>query len=190
MEVADDTLHIVHNFLPVNLGAGPKQELLMASREGVNSLRRGEDGKWTRTLVGEGAPGEIKIGRVGGKRVLATVEPWHGKSVVTYVEGSGIWPRKTIESDIAGGHALGWADFDGDRNDDLAVGWRDGKPGLAIYMVSAEGALKSKTMIDDGGMATEDLVVADLNGDQRPDIVASGRATHNVKIYWNETPRK
>jgi len=42
-------------------------------------------------------------------------------------------------------------------------------------------------MIDDGGMATEDLVVADLNGDKQPDIIASGRATRNVKIYWNET---
>jgi hypothetical protein len=28
--------------------------------------------------------------------------------------------------------------------------------------------------------------VADLNADRRPDIVASGRATRNVKIYWNE----
>jgi hypothetical protein len=43
-------------------------------------------------------------------------------------------------------------------------------------------------MVDDGGMATEDLVVADLNGDKRPDIVASGRATRNVRIYWNEGP--
>jgi FG-GAP repeat len=42
-------------------------------------------------------------------------------------------------------------------------------------------------VIDDGGMATEDLVVADLNGDKQPDIIASGRATHNVKIYWNES---
>ena len=42
-------------------------------------------------------------------------------------------------------------------------------------------------MVDEGGMATEDLVVADLNGDKQPDIVASGRATRNVKIYWNET---
>jgi hypothetical protein len=42
-------------------------------------------------------------------------------------------------------------------------------------------------MIDDGGMATEDLTVADLNGDKQPDIIASGRATRNVKIYWNET---
>jgi hypothetical protein len=42
-------------------------------------------------------------------------------------------------------------------------------------------------MIDEGGMAAEDLVVADLNGDKRPEIIASGRATRNVKIYWNET---
>ena len=43
---------------------------------------------------------------------------------------------------------------------------------------------------DEKGMATEDLVVADLNGDKQPDIVASGRATRNVKIYWNETAAK
>jgi hypothetical protein len=39
---------------------------------------------------------------------------------------------------------------------------------------------------DDGGMAAEDLTVADLNGDGRPEIVAVGKATANVKIYWNE----
>ena len=186
-EVADDTLHIVHNFLPVSMDGDPQQEILTASREGVNLLKRAGDGKWSRTLIGEGAPGEIKMGRVGGRRLLATVEPWHGKSVVIYAERPGVWSRTTIESEIAGGHALGWADFDGDGNDELAVGWRDGKPGLAIYAVDRDGALRSKFMVDDGGMATEDLVVADLNGDKRPDIVASGRATHNVKIYWNET---
>ncbi len=38
-------------------------------------------------------------------------------------------------------------------------------------------------------MDTEDLMVGDFNGDGRPDIVASGRATRNIKIYWNETPQ-
>ncbi len=142
---------------------------------------------WVRTLIGEGLPGEIKLGRVGGRRMIATVEPWHGKSVVIYAEQPGVWARSVIESEITGGHALGWADFDGDGSDELAVGWRDQKPGVAIYTVDREGALKSKVMIDEGGMATEDLVVADLNGDKRPDIIASGRATRNVKIYWNET---
>ena len=190
VEVADDSLHILHNFLPVNLDKDPQDELLMASREGVSLLERGAKDGWSRTLIGEGAPGEIKLGTVGGRRLLATVEPWHGKSVVVYAEQPGVWARTVIEAGIAGGHALGWADFDGDGDDELAVGWRDGKPGVAIYAVDRSGALKSKTMIDEGGMATEDLVVADLNGDKQPDIVASGRATRNVKIYWNETPRK
>ncbi len=68
----------------------------------------------------------------------------------------------------------------------MVVGWRDKAPGVAVYRVTREGALSSKIMIDEGGMATEDLTIADLNGDGRPDIIASGRATRNVKIYWNE----
>jgi hypothetical protein len=202
VEVVDDSLHIVHNFLPVNMDDTKPEEILAASREGVTLLHRATkttikaDSRiktdltvaWIRTLIGEGAPGEIKLGRVAGRRMLATVEPWHGKSVVIYAEQPGVWARTVIESDITGGHALGWADFDGDGSDEVAVGWRDQKPGVAIYAVDREGALKSKVMVDDGGMAAEDLVIADLNGDKRPDVVASGRATRNVKIYWNETP--
>jgi hypothetical protein len=188
-EVVDDTLHILHNFITTNLDADPQEEILTASREGVTLFKRGADARWTKTLIGQGSPGEIKLGRVGGRRMLATVEPWHGSSVVIYAEQPGVWARTVIESNIAGGHALGWADFDGDGNDDLAVGWRDKPPGVAVYTVDREGTLQSKTMIDEGGMAAEDLVVADLNGDKRPDIVASGRATRNVKIYWNEAPQ-
>jgi hypothetical protein len=187
MEVADDTLHIVHNFLPVNMDDDRQEEILTASREGVNLLKRRGNGSWSRTLIGEGSPGEIKLGRVAGRRMLATVEPWHGSSVVIYADKPGMWARTVIESALTGGHALGWADFDGDGSDELAVGWRDAKPGVAVYAIDREGALRSKTMVDEGGMATEDLSVADLNGDKQPDIVASGRATHNVKIYWNET---
>ena len=186
VEVVDDTLHILHNFLPVNYDKDPQDEILTASREGVTLFKRKGSAAWNKTLVGEGSPGEIKLGRVAGRRMLATVEPWHGKAVVVYAEGPGTWPRTVIESEIQGGHALGWADFDGDGNDELAVGWRDGKPGVAVYTVDKEGALRSKVMVDEGGMATEDLVVADLNNDKRPDIVASGRATRNVKIYFNE----
>jgi hypothetical protein len=189
VEVVDDTLHILHNFLPVNHDKDPQEELLTASREGVTLFKRTGNAAWSKTLIGEGSPGEIKLGRVAGRRMIATVEPWHGKSVVVYAEAPGMWGRTVIESEIQGGHALGWADFDGDGNDELAVGWRDGKPGVAVYTVDKAGALRSKTMIDEGGMATEDLAVADLNNDKRPDIVASGRATRNVKIYFNESKK-
>lgn len=36
-------------------------------------------------------------------------------------------------------------------------------------------------------MACEDLKIADLNGDGKLDIIASGRATKNLVIYWNES---
>ena len=190
MEVAAEANHIQHNFLPLNLDPDPQDELITASKEGLYALERKKDGTWSRTLIGEGAPGEVKGGRVGGRRMLATVEPWHGAGIVIYAEKPGLWARTTIETALTDGHALGWADFDGDGNDDLAAGWRGAPaPGVAIYVVDREGALESKTMVDAGGMATEDLVVGDFNGDQRPDIVASGRSTRNVKIYWNETKR-
>ena len=189
MEVAAEANHIQHNFLPVNVDTDKQDELVTASKEGLNVLKRSTNG-WTRTLIGEGAPGEVKLGRVGGRRMLATVEPWHGAGIAIYAEKSGTWAKTTIETALTEGHALGWADFDGDGNDELAVGWRGApKTGLAIYAVDRDGALKSKTMVDDGGMATEDLIVGDFNGDKSPDIVASGRSTHNVKIYWNETKR-
>lgn len=191
MEVAGEANHIQHNFLSMNLDTDAQDELVTAGHEGLMSWKRGKDGTWARALIGEGSPGEVKLGRVGGRRLLATVEPWHGANVAIYVEkpGSPTWAKTTIETGLTEGHALGWADFNGDGDEELAVGWRRGKPGLAIYSVDRDGALKSKTMIDDGGMDTEDLIVGDFNADGRPDIAASGRATRNVKLYWNETPK-
>jgi hypothetical protein len=42
-------------------------------------------------------------------------------------------------------------------------------------------------MVDDNGMACEDVALADLNADGKLDIIAAGRRTKNVKIYWNES---
>jgi hypothetical protein len=189
MEVASEANHIQHNVLAMRRGKAAAEDLVTASKEGVHALRRHKDGTWSRTLIGEGKPGEVKLGRVGGRRLLATVEPWHGTTIVVYAERPGPWTRTTIEAGLDQGHALGWADFDGDGDDELAAGWRGGPtPGLAVYAVDRSGALRSKTIVDAGGMATEDLMVGDFDGDGRPDIVASGRATQNVRIYWNETP--
>ena len=191
IEVAAEANHIQHNFLPMNLDTDKQEEIITASKEGLYALKRSGNGTWARTLLGEGAPGEVKLGRVGGRRMLATVEPWHGAGIAIYAEKPGVWAKTTIESALTEGHALGWADFDGDGSDELAAGWRAApKPGVAVYVVDREGALKSKTIVDDGGMATEDLIVGDFNGDKLPDIVASGRSTRNIKIYWNETKRR
>jgi hypothetical protein len=176
-EVASDSLHIAHNFIAV------ADEIWVAAKEGVHALRRDPEGKWTQRQIAEGSPGEIKMGRLRGKRHLATVEPWHGNSIVIYEEPphGELWARTVIETGLNQAHALGWGDFDGDGHDELIVGWR-GKPwGLARYDLQ-EGKW-SKSVIGDG-VAVEDLAVGDLDGDGRPEIVAGGRATANVTIYW------
>ena len=195
VEVADDTLHILHNFAVLDFDGDRDDELLTASREGVHLLERSADGRWTKTRIGEGPAGEIKVGRVRGKRVLATIEPWHGNGLAIYREpatgaAKTLWARQQLDDTLAGGHAIGWLDVDGDGNDELAVGWRDKEGGVAIYDVERTDAAATRTMIDAGGMAAEDLTIADLNADGRLDIVASGRRTANVRIYWNRTERK
>ncbi|MBM3737435.1 MAG: VCBS repeat-containing protein [Acidobacteria bacterium] len=197
MEVADESLHIIHNFIDVN------GEIWAASKEGVYAIRRTGANQWSKRKLGEGSPGEIKLGQVNRVRHLATVEPWHGNKIVVYEEpvedhtpqaGTQVvrkavpnqqWKRNVIESNLQQAHALGWADFDGDGSDELAVGWRNKPFGVAVYKRMPDGKW-DKTMVDDG-MATEDLAVGDLNGDGRPEIVGVGRATQNVRIYWNET---
>jgi hypothetical protein len=182
MEVTDDSLHIVHNFIVVN------GEIWTASKEGIHGFQRSVGGDWFKRKIGEGAPGEIKLGRVNKVRHLATVEPWHGNKIVIYEEPknapNAFWKRTEIETGLNQAHALGWGDFDGDGSDELIVGWRNKPHGLALYK-RMPGGNWTKHFIDDG-VAVEDLVVADLNGDGRPDFVAVGRATANVRIYWNE----
>ena len=191
VEVVDDSLHIVHNLLVTNADEDRAAEIMTASREGVHVHDRARDGSWSKRLIGEGAPGEIRMGRIGKRRVLATIEPWHGNAVALYLEppgkgATGLWEKRLVEEKLTEGHALGWGDFDRDGDDELAVGWRVKPFGLAIYDVDRDGRLTARHVVDAAAMSTEDLTVADLNGDGRPDIVASGRATRNVKIYWNE----
>ena len=85
--------------------------------------------------------------------------------------------------------ALWTSDLDGDGDQELIFGWRQEgkgefqKTGVGVF---DPGEWKHYEIIDSGGMATEDVTAADLDGDGRPEIIAAGRATHNLKIYWNE----
>lgn len=200
-EVVDDSLHIVHNFI---IEGG---EIWAASKEGVFAFKKYQTGSWSKRQFGEGEPGEIKLGRVNRVRRLATVEPWHGNKIVVYTEPTvaydpqsrtlmrplpqpgRMWEREVIESNLVQAHALGWGDFDGDGSDELAAGWRNNGRvkdyGIALYKRAPDGKW-AKRIVDDG-VAVEDLAVEDLNGDGKPEIIAGGRATSNIRIYWNET---
>jgi hypothetical protein len=48
------------------------------------------------------------------------------------------------------------------------------------------GANWTRNDVDEGGVAIEDLTAGDLDGDGKIDIIAVGRASKNVRIYWNK----
>lgn len=188
VEIADDTLHIGHNFYVHREPGAKADSLVVASKEGVTLLARDGKGVWARRKLGEGAPGEIKLGKAAGLRHFACVEPWHGTSLVLYKDPGGPmgdrpWAREVIESKLTEAHGIGWGDFDGDGSDELVAGWRKPPIGLALFRRDAAGKWQ-RSPVDPDGMATEDVVVADLDGNGRPEIVAGGRATSNIRIYW------
>ncbi len=134
--------------------------------------------------------GEVKAGRLAnGTTFFATIEPMHGTDAVVYLidpEAQRTTKRVTLTDRLQGGHALWVADLDQDGHDEVVVGWREPNPevGIAIYDRQADGSWEEH-LIDVGGVACEDLMVADLTFDGRLDIVAGGRSTHNIKLYVN-----
>lgn len=199
-------LHLTHNF-DVVPGAGASgapgpEDLLVAAKEGVRGIPAPES-RSVPHLVTTRPAGEVRRGTLrGGTQFLATIEPMHGNELVVYREPStrfssgAEWTasRQVLDDALVQGHALGTGDLLGTGGDQIVVGWRgNGRPGDSIGIklyapIDREGTRwKQHASIDDGKMACEDLKVADLDGDGRLDIVAAGRATRNVVIYWNET---
>jgi hypothetical protein len=104
-----------------------------------------------------------------------------------------LWHRTVVDEDLKWGHAVWCANLDADEDEELIIGVRDNKDdkalcGLRIYDPNGADPAKWKSQrFDPGGVSIEDLAAADLDADGKTDIVAVGRHTHNVRIYWNQT---
>jgi hypothetical protein len=177
------------------------------------SSKRLGDGNQENPKSNRGAS-EVALGGARGPggtgfahQFIATIEPWHGNQVVVYTEPTAgmftrmpenFWHRYVVDERLKWGHAVQCDDLDGDGDHEIIVGVRDNlsdKPserrGVRIYKaLDKKGTKWARHIVEDGGVAVESLAVADLNGDGSPDIIAAGRATGNVRIYWNEGVKK
>jgi hypothetical protein len=182
--------HKTHNF-DVRGGS-----VWVASKEGVYMIRN--NAAPVRIAANDvGGFGEVRAGnQVGDIAVtfLAAIEPMHGTNLAIFSPPltDGLYSRRVLDSSLADGHALACGDLLGLGRDQIVAGWRAmGNPkarvGIKLYTPLANDLKEWRaTLVDDNGMACEDLCLADLNGDGKLDIIAAGRATKNVKVYFNE----
>jgi len=197
-------LHLTHNFDLLPSGSGqPGESLLIAAKEGVLSIDAPANRSSPQRVTAPPA-GEVRRGALpDGARFIATIEPMHGNQVVVYrgaatqFSSGADWTssRLAVDESLNQGHGLAAADLLGVGYDQVVAGWRGTRPGdrvgIRLYVPTdpAGREWRPHGLVDDNMMACEDLKVADLDGDGRPEVIAAGRASHNVVIYWNETPK-
>ncbi|QJW91447.1 hypothetical protein HNV11_19720 [Spirosoma taeanense] len=204
--LVDSTLHLTHNFEIWE--DGPTTGLILAGKEGGKILEW-KNGAWrympdeaARNALGlltNNVEGIGEIRRFNNGKGIATIQPMHGS--LLQVE-NGYYSLKTpravitdkeisvLTDKFSQGHALVCGDFLGVGHDQIVAGWRnpnaEGKVGVRLFMPQDTDNFQGYPLDDSVRMACEDLQAADLDGDGDLDLIASGRATLNVLIYWNQ----
>lgn len=183
-------LHVTHNF---DFRDG---FLYIGGAEGIVREKAG-GGESTPLVSPENStPPTRGVGGIAkGADFIAAVEPFHGNDLVVYraapdgEDGGGKWTRTLLTDSLNQGHALGVADFDGDGREDVVVGWRnpdaEGHVGVKLFFQKEDGGWHPPFWVARDLVAAEDLKIADLDRDGRPDLVVSGRSTKNLAIFWN-----
>jgi len=189
--VIHDALHVTHNFdLRPDTDA---DELLIGGKERIIRARPQGAG-WMLTpleVTDEGTPkwggaGEVRYGP--GPAQVVCIEPFHGPhlTLFTHEEKTRTWQRRVLDSSFNQGHALATGDVLGLGSPQIIAGWREPNAkkefGIKVYL-EKDGAWTSHWIAPANSMACEDLKLADLDGDGKPEIIAAGRATKNVVIY-------
>lgn len=188
--VLDNQMHLTHNFYVVH--GDDETQLLVAGKEGIRRIAYPEANAGGAAAIPglTSAAGEVRRGNLAGMPMIVTIEPMHGTHLVAYI-GETEKNITVLDSTFAQGHALAVGDLLGLGRDQVVAGWRNpndaNKVGIKLYIPDETGDTWTSYVIDDNEMACEDLKLADLDGDGRLDIIAAGRATNNLVIYWNRS---
>ncbi len=204
--LVDSTLHMTHNFDIWE--DGPATSLIIGGKEGA-VIKEWQAGRWQsaenesvsralKLLTGDNEGfGEIR--RYDRGAGIASIQPMHGN--ILQIETGNYRAKRpdaaradkevsVLTDQMNQGHALVSGDFLGAGRDQLVAGWRnpnkEGQVGIRLYVPQELDNIAGYVVNDSVRMACEDLQAADLDGDGKLDLIASGRATLNVLIYWNE----
>ena len=178
--ISDANEGVQHGVFIVDWDGDGRDDILTASFSGIDLYQRQNSGRWKRTEIATGDPdpcpkcgsSDIAVGHLNNERFLAAIEPWHGNELAIYRRDGQGWHRNVIDTSLVAGHTLVAADLDGDKRDEIVAGFRGNGGNVLMYHFGSSGTW-TKSVVDPHIPANACLV-ADLNGDHRPDIACIG----------------
>jgi FG-GAP-like repeat/Aldos-2-ulose dehydratase, beta-propeller domain len=195
---------IIHRVRPVNWDNDKREEVLVASFEGIvlyKASGSGESMKFEKTLLSAGhgndkAPrlgtSDVGVGKQNGAKFFGAVEPWHGNEVVVYNEVGGKWQRRVIYDKLTNGHEVAVVDLNGDGRSDVVANDNsrvteqrpNATPGVYVFYAPDDPVNDEWTMqrLEDKS-AMNSCVGVDINGDKRMDLVCTGGG---AVVRWYE----
>jgi hypothetical protein len=205
----DETLTMIHGGYVRDIDGDGRAEILTASREGIYRFDwegNGPSAHWCKRHLGAGAApvgnkpdapqgsSEVAFGTMGKNHpFLAAIEPWHGNQVVAYfppgkaAAKDALWTRHVLTSAFDQGHGLAVADLSGDGREVIVAGSR-GKGHCLVMFVPNDAGDGFREVEIDNTMTVDCTLVADINGDGRPDLVVVGGGSNKVVWYENLKP--
>jgi hypothetical protein len=202
--VDDEIPGIIHRVRTVKWDPGSRDQLLVASFEGIGLYRAvgtGADMTFEKELIATGHDSEpaprlgasdVGMGASGTGRIVASVEPWHGNEVVVYTEDGDSWQRRVLFTEIGSGHEIAVLDLNDDGYADIVANDQsrmtprnpDGTPGVHVFFSPedpATGEWIYRRIETESAM--NGCVGGDMNEDGRPDLICTGGGG---KIIWYE----
>ena len=203
--ITEDIPGIIHRVRVAKWDGGARDQLLVASFEGIAVYRASGSGatmKFEKQLLSAGhvekAPrlgaSDVGVGRQDGRKFFASVEPWHGNEVVVYTEKGGQWQRRVIFDKVVSGHEVAVVDLNGDGRDDVVAN-DNSRPsqnspnapigGVHVFYApddAATGTWQYQRIEESAAM--NGCVAVDVNGDRRSDLLCTG-GSGAVRWYEN-----
>jgi hypothetical protein len=181
---------VVHGIFIADWNKDGREDVLTAAFTGIDAYQWRRK-QWQRTEIAKGAldgwpksgSSDVAVGRLGARRFLAAIEPWHGSIVAVY-DGK---RRDVIDTSLVDGHTIVTADLDGDGRDEIIAGCRGGPKAVFVYRF--DGKQWTRRVLDEGAMPAAACIALDLNGDKRVDIACIGSASQELKWYENTPSR-
>jgi hypothetical protein len=193
--ITDEHLGAVHGLLIWDRDDDDRDEVLTAGRFGIFSHAFDDRNGWNRTQLSPGVlaeyPGggssDIAAGLIDGQPFFAAIEPYHGNEVAVYrQDGAAGWQRLVIDTELMNGHSLLVADFTGDGVGEIVAAGTRGPKNLYLYRAADDAGSSWERSVIDDAIAANSCVSAELDGNDRIDLVCIDNTMPNdVKWYEN-----